>query len=62
MRSAYNADRVKDGVFGAMMACSLTNDGPVTLQLDSRKYIYVDPESKPTSSKKPNEPEKLWML
>lgn len=27
--------RVKDGVFGAMMAVSLTNDGPVTWTLDS---------------------------
>ena len=23
-----------------MMACTLTNDGPVTLQVDSRKYSY----------------------
>ncbi len=27
--------RVKDGVFGAMMAVSLVNDGPVTWTLDS---------------------------
>lgn len=29
-REAYVADRVKDGVFGAMMDVSLVNDGPVT--------------------------------
>ena len=36
LRSAYEADRVKDGVFGAMMKVSLVNDGPVTFILDSR--------------------------
>lgn len=30
-----SADRVKDGVFGAMMDVSLTNDGPVTLIVDT---------------------------
>lgn len=29
-------DRVKDGVFGAMMDVSLVNDGPVTINLDSK--------------------------
>ena len=29
-KDAYVADRVKDGVFGAMMDVSLVNDGPVT--------------------------------
>lgn len=33
----YGVDgRVKDGVFGAMMTVSLTNDGPVTWTLDSK--------------------------
>ena len=40
---AYDASKVKNGRFGAMMACSLTNDGPVTLQVDSRKYTYDTP-------------------
>lgn len=36
-RSLYRPDRVKDGVFGAMMEVDLVNDGPVTLILDSSK-------------------------
>lgn len=36
VREAYEPERVKDGVFGAMMKVSLVNDGPVTLVLDSR--------------------------
>ena len=30
-------EKVKDGVFGAMMKVSLVNDGPVTLTIDSRE-------------------------
>eukprot|EP00884_Botryococcus_braunii_P019168 jgi/Botrbrau1/5935/Bobra.0366s0109.1 len=33
----YRADRVQDGIFGAMMGVSLLNDGPVTLCIDSAK-------------------------
>ncbi|KAK9089045.1 hypothetical protein Scep_028127 [Stephania cephalantha] len=36
-RKSYNAEAVKDGVFGAMMKVKLVNDGPVTMQLDSSK-------------------------
>ena len=35
-RGEYVETKIKDGVFGAMMQVSLTNDGPVTLQLDSQ--------------------------
>lgn len=31
----YRADRIKDGAFGEMMQVSLTNDGPVTLIVDT---------------------------
>ncbi|GMK56253.1 hypothetical protein CspeluHIS016_0300930 [Cutaneotrichosporon spelunceum] len=34
--AAYRPDRIKDGEFGAMMAVSLTNDGPVTIIFDSK--------------------------
>ncbi|KAK1301567.1 hypothetical protein QJS10_CPB12g01054 [Acorus calamus] len=34
-RRSYNADAIKDGIFGAMMKVNLVNDGPVTMQLDS---------------------------
>lgn len=37
MRMGVMAERVKDGVFGAMMDIGLVNDGPVTLILDSRE-------------------------
>ncbi|CAA0817840.1 D-Tyr-tRNA(Tyr) deacylase family protein [Striga hermonthica] len=36
-QKAYRVDAVKDGVFGAMMKVNLVNDGPVTMQLDSRQ-------------------------
>ena len=35
LRQQYVPDRVKDGVFGAMMNVALENDGPVTFLLDS---------------------------
>ncbi|KAI8143889.1 D-tyrosyl-tRNA deacylase [Fennellomyces sp. T-0311] len=37
---AYDPSKIKDGVFGAMMLVDIANDGPVTLQLDSRKFSY----------------------
>ncbi|KAG6840964.1 hypothetical protein C0991_002946 [Blastosporella zonata] len=39
---AYKPDKIKDGRFGAMMNVSLTNEGPITITLDSRKFEYVD--------------------
>lgn len=35
IKQAYHPERVKDGVFQAMMQVALVNDGPVTLQLDT---------------------------
>ncbi|KAL6067441.1 D-aminoacyl-tRNA deacylase [Balamuthia mandrillaris] len=35
VRKSYVPDRVKEGVFGAMMEVELVNDGPVTIQLES---------------------------
>ncbi|KAL7565262.1 hypothetical protein ACA910_014556 [Epithemia clementina (nom. ined.)] len=35
VREAYVGERVKDGVFGAMMDVSLVNDGPVTLVFET---------------------------
>ncbi|QHS72028.1 D-tyrosyl-tRNA(Tyr) deacylase [Saccharomyces paradoxus] len=35
LKSDLGEDQVKDGEFGAMMSCSLTNEGPVTIILDS---------------------------
>lgn len=35
VRKAYVPERVKDGVFGAMMQVGLVNDGPVTFEYDT---------------------------
>jgi D-aminoacyl-tRNA deacylase len=35
LRHEYDSEKVKDGVFGAMMQVELVNDGPVTFILDS---------------------------
>ena len=37
LRQDYIDEKVKDGVFGAMMAVELVNDGPVTFLLDSEE-------------------------
>ncbi|KZT53491.1 hypothetical protein CALCODRAFT_501096 [Calocera cornea HHB12733] len=36
-----SGERVKDGRFGAHMSVALTNEGPVTITLDSRRWEYV---------------------
>ncbi|KAI6212821.1 hypothetical protein M3Y94_00074300 [Aphelenchoides besseyi] len=36
LRSSYVADKVKDGKFGAYMNVQIENDGPVTINLDSK--------------------------
>ncbi|KAG0297338.1 D-tyrosyl-tRNA(Tyr) deacylase [Linnemannia gamsii] len=41
LKKAYQPDRIKDGEFGAMMLVNIANDGPVTLELDSRKFEYL---------------------
>ncbi|CAG8675257.1 7905_t:CDS:2, partial [Acaulospora morrowiae] len=51
MKREYVEDRIKDGIFGAMMQVNIVNEGPVTLELDSRKFEYVDKmEGKKTKS------------
>ena len=35
VREQYEADKVEDGVFGALMDISLVNDGPVTIIIES---------------------------
>ncbi|KAF8969596.1 D-Tyr tRNAtyr deacylase-like domain-containing protein [Flammula alnicola] len=52
LKVAYKPDKIRDGKFGAMMCVSLTNEGPVTFTLDSRKFEYVaSPEDGTTSGK-----------
>ncbi|KDR73685.1 hypothetical protein GALMADRAFT_71829 [Galerina marginata CBS 339.88] len=50
LRKSYKANKIQDGVFGAMMSVGLTNEGPVTFTLDTRKFEYIDT---PDNSKKP---------
>ncbi|KAF9084511.1 D-tyrosyl-tRNA(Tyr) deacylase [Mortierella sp. AM989] len=50
LKKAYKPDRIKDGEFGAMMLVNIANDGPVTLELDSRKFEYL-PVSSNSGSK-----------
>jgi D-tyrosyl-tRNA(Tyr) deacylase len=35
LKSNYQPDKIKDGVFGAMMDVALVNDGPVTIIIES---------------------------
>ncbi|KAJ3198034.1 hypothetical protein HDU67_003607 [Dinochytrium kinnereticum] len=37
MKSSYTPDKIKDGVFGAMMQVNIVNDGPVTIVVESPK-------------------------
>ena len=41
----YEADKIKDGIFGAMMDVTLVNDGPVTIVIESepKGLATVDP-------------------
>ncbi|KPI40325.1 D-tyrosyl-tRNA(Tyr) deacylase [Cyphellophora attinorum] len=48
VQKLYVADRVKDGVFQAMMQVSLVNDGPVTLE------ISTDPKKSQVASATPS--------
>jgi len=54
LKQEYIEDNVKDGIFGAMMNVHLVNEGPVTLELDSRKFIYVDKVEKTSNKNKSN--------
>jgi len=42
MGKSYSPEKIKDGRFGAMMNVSLTNEGPVTFTLDSRRFEYTE--------------------
>ncbi|QLL32553.1 hypothetical protein HG536_0D00750 [Torulaspora globosa] len=37
LRDSIGVEKVQDGQFGAMMSCSLTNEGPVTILLDTKE-------------------------
>lgn len=46
---SYKPEKIHDGKFGAMMNVTLTNEGPVTFTLDSRKFEYIDPSAQNSS-------------
>ena len=47
MKKAFgNEERIKNGVFGAMMEVNIANDGPVTLELDSINNAAAEKKSK----------------
>lgn len=37
LRLKYKPEKIKDGVFGAHMVINICNDGPVTVELNSKK-------------------------
>ncbi|KAH8861406.1 D-aminoacyl-tRNA deacylase [Schistosoma japonicum] len=55
LKRNYHEEKVKDGIFGAMMDVSLINDGPVTITLDSNpdisRHVTVDSHDTETSNK-----------
>lgn len=36
LKAGLGEEKIKNGVFGAMMSCQLTNEGPVTIIFDSK--------------------------
>ncbi|KAF2201409.1 D-tyrosyl-tRNA deacylase-like protein [Delitschia confertaspora ATCC 74209] len=46
----YQPDKVKDGIFAAMMDVALVNDGPVTIQIDTNPPKMEDPSGLSTPS------------
>ncbi|KAK5674600.1 D-tyrosyl-tRNA(Tyr) deacylase [Elasticomyces elasticus] len=56
VRSQYREDRVKDGVFQAMMDVELINDGPVGLDYRSiDEIVTIEIETNPPEMKNPTE-------
>ncbi|KAF2707877.1 D-tyrosyl-tRNA deacylase-like protein [Pleomassaria siparia CBS 279.74] len=45
VQELYEPDKVKDGLFAAMMDVALVNDGPVTIQIDTDPPKMDDPTS-----------------
>ncbi|KAJ1341002.1 D-tyrosyl-tRNA(Tyr) deacylase [Batrachochytrium salamandrivorans] len=37
MKTAYDADKIKDGIFGETMKVDIVNEGPVTIILDTEQ-------------------------
>ncbi|KAK3994655.1 D-Tyr tRNAtyr deacylase-like domain-containing protein [Cladorrhinum sp. PSN332] len=53
VQEGYKAERVKDGVFQAMMQVALVNDGPVTLEINAVPPIKDTKDQKKTKQVNP---------
>ena len=42
VKDLYDPELIKEGKFGAYMNVSLNNDGPITVNMDSRKFTYTN--------------------
>ncbi|KAI0077107.1 D-tyrosyl-tRNA deacylase [Panus rudis PR-1116 ss-1] len=60
MGTLYKPEKIKDGKFGAMMSVSLTNEGPVTFTLDSRKFEYINQSTPAVGSTAKSERANKW--
>ncbi|KUM59398.1 hypothetical protein ACN42_g7739 [Penicillium freii] len=56
MREGYTPDRVKNGVFQAMMEVELKNDGPVTIEINTN-LPKKEPKEQKNGDKESNEQE-----
>jgi D-tyrosyl-tRNA(Tyr) deacylase len=45
VQAQFGADKVKNGVFAAMMDVALVNDGPVTIQIDTNPPKVTEPNA-----------------
>ncbi|CBY01298.1 similar to D-tyrosyl-tRNA(Tyr) deacylase [Plenodomus lingam JN3] len=50
MGDLYETEKIKDGVFAAMMDVALVNDGPVTIQMDTNPPKIEDPAALGTTA------------
>ncbi|KAK5661694.1 hypothetical protein OQA88_9794 [Cercophora sp. LCS_1] len=55
VQEGYVPERVKDGIFQAMMQVSLINDGPVTIEIVTGSKIVSSEEKKTSEQKGQNE-------
>ncbi|KAG7355882.1 D-tyrosyl-tRNAtyr deacylase [Nitzschia inconspicua] len=44
LKSNYEPEKIKDGIFGAMMDVALVNDGPVTIVIESNGHQVIGGE------------------
>jgi len=55
LKSNYESEKIRDGVFGAYMDVSLVNDGPVTIVIESEAYTKTNQGDKTESTDQKSE-------